>query len=175
MAEVSDAELAELRGAHRLLDAALKSPDTRTDAHKILKKLNPKASIPEFDIQQGVEAKYADLEKKFAALETKLADKEEMGAYSAEFDKAAQKHGVTVDGRAKVLELMTERKIRDPEAGILLFNELNPPPAPVTTSGWAGASVFDSVPDDEMKGWFENTGKRRDEEIRAVLNEFKTA
>lgn len=175
MPEISDAELAELRGAHRLLDAALKSPETRTDAHKILKKLNPKASIPEFDIAQGVEAKYAALEKKFDALQTELKSKDELTTYSAEFDKAATKYGVTGEGREKVLKLMEEEKIRSPEAGILLFNERNPAPTPVTTSGWAGASVFDQVPDDDMKGWFENTGQRRDEEIRAVLNEFKTA
>lgn len=175
MAEVSDAELAELRGAHRLLDAALKSPETRTDAHKILKKLNPKASIPEFDIQEGVNGKVSALEKKIDELTKSLADKEELGAYSAEFDKAAGKYGVTPEGREKVLKLMEEEKIRSPEAGILLFNERNPAPAPVTTSGWAGASVFDSVPDDEMKGWFENTEKKRDDEIRAVLSERKTA
>lgn len=174
LAALSPAQIEEAIGAWRLLDASLKNPDTRDQAHGILKKLNPKASIPEYDLKQGVDAKYAELEKKFLALETQLKDKDELGAYSAEFDKAASKYGVTPEGREKVLKLMEEEKIRSPEAGILLFNERNPAPAPVTTSGWAGASVFDAVPDDEMKGWFENTNQRRDEEIRAVFAERKT-
>lgn len=175
IAALTPEQVAEMHGAWQLLDAALKNPETRDASQGILKKLNPKANIPEYDLKQGVDTKVSALEKKIDALTKSLADKDELTTYSAEFDKAASKHGVTPEGREKVLKLMEEEKIRSPEAGILLFNERNPAPPPVTTSGWAGASVFDAVPDDEMKGWFENTSKRRDDEIRAVLNEFKTA
>ena len=175
IAGLTPAQIEEMHGAWRLLDAALKNPATRKDSQKILKTLNPKASIPEYDIGETVDGKVSALEKKIDDLTKALSDKDELTTYSAEFDKAASKHGVTPEGREKVLKLMEEEKIRSPEAGILLFNERNPAPAPVSTSGWAGASVFDTVPDDEMKGWFENTGKRRDDEIRAVLNEYKTA
>ena len=160
---------------NKLSHAGLSDIHIRKDSQKILKTLNPKASIPEYDIGETVDGKVSALEKKINDLTAALANKDELTAYSAEFEKAASKYGVTSEGREKVLKLMEEEKIRSPEAGILLFNERNPAPPPVTTSGWAGASVFDSVADDDMKGWFENTSQRRDEEIRAVLNERKTA
>lgn len=175
MPEISDAELAELRGAHKLLDAVMKNPETKNDAHRIIKKLNPKAVIPEYDLRESMGGEVAALKKQIDALTDSLKQKDELGTYQVKFDAATSKHGITEEGKAKVLELMTERKIHDPEAGVLLFNELNPPPSPTTNSGWAGSTMFDDTPDTELGQWLANPDKRRDDEIRSVLNERKAA
>lgn len=173
MAEIADSALAELQAAYKLLDAVMKNPKTKAKAHAILKELNPNASIPEYDIQQTVSSETAALRKELADLRTELKSEKELSDYTQQFDKAASKFGVTSEGKDKVLKLMHERGIRDPEAGMLLFNDMNPAPAPVTTSGWENQRMYDPSPETELGAWFKDPEGKRDSEIRAALADVR--
>ena len=175
MAEVSDAELAELRGAHRLLDAVLKNPETKDEAFKIMKKINPKANIPEYDLKQSVSKDVQATNERIAKLEKMLTDRDEDREFNARFDAATAKYGITDDARPKVHALMVERKIADPEAGALLFNNLNPPPPTSTSSGWLGATMFDDSKDSELGQWIDNPEKMRDAAINEIFGQRRAA
>lgn len=176
MAEVSDAELAELRGAHRLLDTVMKDPRTKGQAQAILKTLNPKAVIPEHDLRVQVGAELKKRDDKIAALEKLIVDSKEDEKFQGAFRGAMDKHGITKDAEPKVLALMKERNILDPEAAALLFHNQNPAPDPVTSSGWAGSAMFDQPKQGtEWGDWFTDPEGMRDKEIGKFFSERKAA
>jgi hypothetical protein len=174
MAEVSDAELAELRGAHRLLDAVIKNPETKDAAAAILKKLNPKASIPEYDLKQQVGTALRQLNEKIAKLEKGISDKEVDAKFQGNFRAAVDRHGITKDAEPKVLAMMQEKNIYDPEAAMLLYVNQNPAPEMATSSGWASSKMFDDPKaDNEWGKWFTDPEGMRDAEIGKFFSETR--
>lgn len=174
MAEVSDAELAELRGAHRLLDAVIKNPETKDAAAAILKKLNPKASIPEYDLKVQVGNAMKMLNEKIAKLEKTITDKEVDGKFQGDFRASIERHGITKDAEPKVMALMKERNIFDPEAATLLYVNQNPPAEIATSSGWASSQMFDEPKGGtEWGDWFADPAGMRDKEIGKFFSETR--
>lgn len=171
MAEIPDALLAEYQGAHKLLDAVLRNPKTKEKAQEIIKDLNPNAVLPDYDLRKAVQGDVKALTDKIAGLEKQLKDEKDDAIFNRAFDTAMSKRGITEEGRPKVMELMKERKIYDPDAGALAFLDANPPPSPVQPSGWAGSLMFDTGKDSELASWFDETDKRVDQEIGAWLAE----
>lgn len=171
MAEVDDKTLAELQGAYKILDAVMRNPKTKDKAHAILKELNPNVSIPEHDIKTGFEDKLLKLQEKIDSFINKQSESKEDENFQKRWSEATSKYGITEDGQKKLHELMTERKIADPEAGALLFNQLNPPQQPVTTAGWESGTLFDPSPETDLGEWFANPEKKRTEEIRKIFAE----
>jgi hypothetical protein len=175
MAEISDAELAELRGAHRLLDAVIKNPETKDDAARILKKLNPKAAVPEYDLKVAVGKALQQRDERIAKLEKMITDEKVDAKFNRDLDAAAARHGITEEARPKVLKLMQDRNIYDPEAATLLFLNQNPPAEIATSSGWASAAMFDEPKGGTEWGeWFQDPAGMRDKEIGKFFSETRS-
>ncbi len=171
MPEVDQRTYEDLVGAYKLLDAVMRNPETKDDAYKVLKKLNPKVSIPEHDVKTSLEDKFAKLTEKVEGFIKGEQAKKETETYQQQWSSAIDKHipGLTEDGQQKLMDLMKERQIRDPEAGALLWKQLNPPAEPTTSSGWMASTMFDPSPETDLGEWFKNPDKKRDQEIAAVL------
>lgn len=175
MAEIDDKVLAEYQGAYKIASALFANPETKDMVSAALKKLNPKAPLPEYDLKTGFEEKLKKLQDTIDGLVKGQKEKDESQDFQKRWTEAMQKHGITEEGEKKALELMTERRIADPEAGALLYTSMNPPQEPITSSPWASSTLFDPAPDGELADWFKNPDKKRDTEISATLAEFRNA
>ena len=173
MAEIDDKLLREYEGAYKIASALFANPETKDMVSAALKKLNPKAPLPEYELKSEMNDKLTKLQEKLDGFMKKQSEDSELDKYQKDFAGAAEKYGITEDGQKKMLDLMKERQIRDPEAGALLFNSLNPPQEPLTSSPWASSTLFDPSPDGELADWFKNPDKKRDTEISATLAEFR--
>lgn len=168
---IDSAVLAELQGAYKVARELMNNPKTKERAQALVREVAPNAPLPEHDLRKSFEEKLGAMQKTIDDLTKSQKDRSESEEFQRKWDAASSKYGLTEEGQKKALELMTERKIADPEAGALLFNSLNPPQEPITSSAWAGSTLFDTGKDSELAGWFSDPGKKRDEEIAKVFSE----
>lgn len=133
--------------AIKVVEALGANPKTRKAFLESLKVLNPGVSIPEIDGQAPVLAAIADQNKKIETLmESIQKDKDE--AKKARMDseittereaghKLLKAAGYrTLEDIEAVEKLMAERKVLDYDAGLLLFEKLNPPATPIATGNY---------------------------------------
>ena len=165
MPEIDENQLAGLRGLSQFVQKAMASPKHRTQLLRIQKDLYPEIAVPEIDAADPVLERVDALAKAFE--EDKKA-REEAAAKTAEEKSKTEWEQKWLSGRKMlndrhynqegveaVEKLMTERGIPDHEAGLALFEKLNPPPPPPLT----GRSGF---------GWFDNVEK--DPDLDRLLN-----
>lgn len=140
MADIDDAQLAELQRAHALLKDLYADGDVGMDFRKIVKKKFPKAVMPELDAVNAAEKAGADLEKKIGELSTgvskKIDDflaaraKEKEDADVANFEKRVKdivkERGYTKEGEEGLIKLMKDRGINDPNDAAILFEAGQP-------------------------------------------------
>lgn len=162
----------EAAQAWALLDSLLKNPETRTDALKLFKKWNPKASIPELDAAAPVEKKFEELSKKLDDFLTAQKDKEVDGQIIGKLDAVRSKHGLTDEGVEKLKKLMVDKSIADPEDAIHVFNASQPPAEPTMPSGYFPTSFIDQS-DKSVEPWFQNEDAAADQEIMSILRETR--
>jgi hypothetical protein len=173
IAALTPTQVEEALGAHRLLEAVMKNPKTKTKAQAIIKELNPNISIPEYDIAASADEKYRELEAKFEKLQKSLADKEVDSKVGGAFERLRMERGYTPEGIEKIKGLMVEKAIADPEAAADHWDRKNPKPEISQPSGWQSTAMFDSSEGTDLDRWLKNPEKAQDEEIAAVLAEFK--
>ena len=144
MAEISDAALAELQQAHTLLKSLYADSAIGMDFRKIVKKKYPQASIPELDAVVRTEEIGTALDKRFGEVETNLSKKIDgflserakeredvaVNAFSARIDKIVKDRGYTKEGTEKLLGLMKDRGIQDPDDAVLIFESRQPKETP---------------------------------------------
>lgn len=144
MADINDAELAELRQAHALLKSLHADSTVGMDFKRLVKKAFPKASIPELEAIEKTEELGTGLTKKVDEIQTALTkkiddflearnkEKEEtqVAAFAATIDKIAKERGYTKEGTEKLLGLMKERGIQNPEDAAIIFETTQPKPTP---------------------------------------------
>ncbi len=161
MAEISDAALAELQQAHALLKSLYSDSGVGMDFRKIVKKAFPKASIPELEAVEHTEALGTKLSEKFAEAEKTLTGKidafldarkkeredADVETFSTRIHAIAKDRGYTEDGTKKLLELMKERGIQDPEDAAIIF-ESRQPKAPAKPRSFSSRMAF-VTPDDK--------------------------
>jgi len=143
MADIADNELAELRQAHALLKSLYADAGVGMDFRKIVKKKFPSASIPELDavtrteelstsLDKRVSDGMAELNKRIEGFENaRKKEKEEadVNAFSARVEKIAKERGYTKEGTDKLLGIMKERGIQNPEDAAIVFEASQPKPA----------------------------------------------
>lgn len=163
MPEIDEGTLAQLRGAHQLLDKLLRDPKTRHDAEKLVK-----VHRPDFPTTEDAAAPYL---KQIKTLEDKL-DKFLEAQTNAKQDAEAEgafgrlrASGYTDEGIGKIKKLMADRTIPDVEAAAALFDKLNPAPPPqppgLHSTSWG---IGDSTQDDDHKLLFENEDRWAEQE-----------
>jgi hypothetical protein len=158
MAEISDEELARLRGADKLLDKLLRQgkSENKRAVQKALKDIEPTYQTDD-DFAAPYTAEIADLKKTVTDFIKEARDEKLEGKFQTTLDRYrlsdANPNGYTPEGIEKILTLMKERTIPDVEAGVALFERLNPPaPPPVAgmhpTSWGFGEPGKDSTDED---------------------------
>jgi hypothetical protein len=142
MAEINDAELAELRQAHGLLKALHSDGKVGIAFKKLVKEKFPQATIPELDALAVAETAAADLKKTaesetgeikkmvqdFLAGQAKEREEAKVADFGAKLKKIVKDRGYTEDGEEKILGIMKDRGITDPEDAAIIFEARLPKP-----------------------------------------------
>ena len=135
MAEINDAELAELRKLQAFHKSLYDDNSVGMEFRKLIRKKYPQASIPELDALEAAEKSGSSIEKKFEELSKgatekidkffsdrqKEQDDSAVAAYQARFDKMVKERGYTEEGQKKLIELMKTKGIREPEDAAIIF------------------------------------------------------
>ena len=140
MAEINDAELAELRKLQAFHKSLYDDNSVGMEFRKLIRKKYPQASIPELDALEAAEKSGSSIEKKFEELSKgatekidkflsdpqKEQDDSAVAAYQARFDKMVKDRGYTEEGQKKLIELMKTKGIREPEDAAIIFETMQP-------------------------------------------------
>ena len=140
MAEINDAELAELRKLQAFHKSLYDDNSVGMEFRKLIRKKYPQASIPELDALEAAEKSGSSIEKKFEELskgatekiDKFLSDRQKeqddaaVAAYQARFDKMVKERGYTEEGQKKLIELMKTKGIREPEDAAIIFETMQP-------------------------------------------------
>ena len=138
MPEVDDNTWNQLANLDAFVRRGLSNPKTRRKLLEVQKELNPDIAVPEIDESNPVHTRIDALEKKFDDRETERAENERLSGLTATWNAgraAAKKRGFTPEGIEKLEAFMQQHSIGTHEAAIPYYYELNPPPAPATSSG----------------------------------------
>ncbi len=137
--QIDAQELAQLRKLGQLLGTAWNDPEDGMTVQRIVKKHQP--DIQTMDDNPIVRAankrleetteKYTALETAFNEFKSKAELKEQESAIRKQLGDVQTKRGLTDEGMTKVIELMQERKLADPDAAALLYLDSVPKAPPV--------------------------------------------
>jgi hypothetical protein len=152
MADISDAELAglsktelaELRKTQAFVKSLYDDSAVGFDFRKLVKKKYPQASIPELDAIVKTEELSTGIDKRMGEIETNLSKKidgfldarkkekedSDVETFAAKIDKIAKDRGYTKEGTEKLLGLMKDRGIQDPDDAVVIFESRQPKPTP---------------------------------------------
>lgn len=140
MADISDAELAELKRAHELLKSLYADGAVGMDFRKIVKKKYPNAVIPELDAVNKVDEVGGALEKRFGEFETNLTKKidgfldarkkeredDDVAEFQTRVKNVVKERGYTKEGEEGLLKLMKDKGVSDPHDAAILFEAGQP-------------------------------------------------
>lgn len=165
MAEIDENQLAALRGLQGFAQKAMAIPKHRKTLLEMQKDLYPDVAS-ELDAVSPVLDEVKSLRESF---ETYKKEREEESSKKSEEESKAQWEKKWRDGQAflasknynkegieAVEKLMVERNVPDHEAGMALFEKLNPPPPPSLT----GSSRFN---------WFDQNNEKHPD-IQRLFN-----
>lgn len=155
MAEIDDAQLAELKKAHSLLQALYADSGVGFDFRKLVKRKFPNASMPELAgvekaeevgalVTKQVEELGTNLTKKIDGfLEERKKEREEadVDAFRQRINTIVKERGYTKEGEEKLLGLMKERGIQNPEDAAIIFESTQPKPV-VKQRGFSSRMPF---------------------------------
>lgn len=159
MAEIDDGQLALLQRAYTVLDRLYTDPEHGMEVKKILKKIDPKARIPEIDAAAPHVAQIAALEKKLNDLEGNLTKGYEDYQRGQDWTKAREEFGLTDEGLASAQKIAEEQKLTPRAAAALAVHDA---PRPVEPSGFS------------PQGWdlFHNSGTADEQaDMKALLDD----
>lgn len=124
MAEIADNELQQLVEARNFLKSLYDDGATRTELLKVARKKFPNLQAPELDAQAKVEELGAGLTKKiddFLSEQKKLKEEGEVSAFKERIDRVVKDRGYTKEGTEKLLGIMKDRGINDPDDAAIIF------------------------------------------------------
>jgi hypothetical protein len=142
MAEIDDGQLAEFKRAAAILKELSADNATGIELKKLMKKKWPTWSDPELDALEVVTKAEEKIGKRaddsVAELKTMLQsviderkkEKEDstVEAFKKRLDKVRDDYGYTEEGVNKILEVMKDRGIQNPEDAAIIFEKNQPAP-----------------------------------------------
>ena len=189
MAEINDAELAELRKLQAFHKSLYDDNSVGMEFRKLIRKKYPQASIPELDALEAAEKSGSSIEKKFEELskgttekiDKFLSDRQKeqddaaVAAYQARFDKMVKERGYTEEGQKKLIELMKTKGIREPEDAAIIFETMQPKvkTAPKQFSSRMAFVSPDGKEDESFKQLMGDTDQWFGDEFANALEELK--
>jgi hypothetical protein len=167
-------ETQQKEAAFALLNQLMSNPETRRQTQLLVKKANPKASIPEIDAAQPLVGAINNQQKEIDALKMELMKRDAQ----ADIDKkhgSLKSQGYTDEGIKNIEKLMVERNISDYDAGAALFDRMNPAPS-VSSPSYVGQSFFNGVDTsgEDFKKFSTNPGAWVDDETSRAIADFRS-
>ena len=187
MAEINDAELAELRKLQFFHKSLYDDSTVGMDFRKLIRRKYPQASIPELDALSKAEENSTEIEKKFVELSkgaTEKIDKflsdrqkeredEQVSLYQGRFDKMVKERGYTEEGQNKLIELMKTKNIRDPEDAALIFEstQAKEKPAPKQFSSRMAFVMPDGKEDESFKQLMADPDQWMGDQLMTIMSQ----
>jgi hypothetical protein len=159
------------RAAFQLVDQLMSNPETRRQTQMLVKKINPKASIPEIDAAMPVMAEVQKLSKVVEDLRGELVKRDAQDEMRSK-QNTLKEQGYSPDAVNRIEKLMAERSISDYDAAAALFDRQNPAPTPSRPT-YAGSRFMDTSGDDfkrymkDPEGWVEEETSKAIADFRA--------
>lgn len=173
MAEIDDAQLAQLQKAHALLSSLYGNKETKRDLERMAKKVNPNAVTTDDLAEPYLEPlkkEINELREFKSSIEKMQSDYHENSA----FDRL-RSQGYTDTGIEEIKKLMAERSVKDPEVAAAYWDKTRPaePVAPngISSSMWNFEGSIENDPE-QAKMLFNKDGEVwQDREIAKFFNE----
>lgn len=156
----------EAEAIAQLQNALYTNPATRGEYLRLVKKVAPKAAIPEIDVPEQALASIKPQLDKIDKLEGRLEQSERQRAIDAEWAK----HRVTPKERTEIEKLMTDRLIGDVDTAVQFYQDRQQVPAAAPSAGPTPVSLPTG---DGFKGLFENPTKWARETAYQAISEIQ--
>lgn len=141
---LTKAQFAEIQKAQAVLKELLTDSSTSLDLKRMMKKKHPEWNDPELEAAEKIAAAKAEVGKEATdsvaevkkmvqdLLDERKKDKDEsaLNDFKSRVNKVREDYGYTEEGMNKVLEVMKERGITEPEDAAIIFEKRAPKPAP---------------------------------------------
>lgn len=132
---VSDEEykyLQDRRITADFVESIYNDPALNKEAKRLIKKKYPALSIPDFDIDEKVEARFSAEDERKRKAEAEERSKRDQAAWNKSRDKAKQDYGLTDEGLTDLEKWMEEHAVADHEVAASYRHSKNPQTAPAT-------------------------------------------
>ena len=122
--QIDSDDLALLRAGHKMMDTLFSDPTEGASFKKLIKTKFPTVSIPDLDAVSAVEKIIQPLQKRLDdrdAREAKEREDRQIEDLQTRFDKISKAHGLTEEGQKKLIGIMKDRNIGNPEDAGVIF------------------------------------------------------
>lgn len=166
----------QLRQLH---DSLYSDPELGQDFKRMLKKKNPKLSIPELDTVEPVNKELGDLRKEIKELRDERSTEKLESRFGREMSEAATEFGLTTEGIEKLKKLIKETHEKDgyvlsPRAAAAQLIHDTPKtiaPSGFTGNRWDLFSSDDKGEQDDINSLIKDPDGWLDRQIPKILNE----
>ena len=171
MAEISDQELAVLRGSRALLDKLL-SPKTRRKVEPLIKEHFPDEVVTTDDVMAPYTAEVSDLKKMFTEFVDGEKGKKLDDALSRDIESLKEKRSFTDEGIEKLKKYRVERQLPSIMDAADLWDHRNPPqqqePSLISPTDWGFGRKTD---DKDIELLFKDKDAWAEKEAQKAWNE----
>ena len=137
--EIEESELNNLVGVAQVFDAALKNPQTREQALRMVKAVKPDAVIPELDAADPIREELAEMREIIEQDRAERREREINGQFAQKWQEGQnyvrRDKKYTAEGLAQIEEFMVDNAIADHRIGVAAFEAMNPTALPMTPGG----------------------------------------
>lgn len=127
--EIEDTEYEFLQGRKQVADfveSIYNDPALSREAKSLIKRKYPQLQIPDYDIEEKVDARFAKEKAEREEAEKKKRDKEEEERITSVRKKTQDEYGFTDEGMKELEDFMVERNIGDYEVAASFKASKNP-------------------------------------------------
>jgi hypothetical protein len=129
--QIDSEELALYKAGHGMLEKLYADPDEGIGFKKLIKKKFPLAQVPDLEAVSAAEKMFKPLQDRLDNYDKERAKEKEdslVKDLQTRFDRIAKDHGLTEEGQKKLLGIMKDRSIGNPEDAIVIFEKDLPKP-----------------------------------------------
>jgi hypothetical protein len=135
--QVSDEEFAFLQGRRQVADfveSIYNDPQLTKDAKALIKKKYPNLQIPDYDVEERVEARLARDREERQKEEREKRERADQENFQSLRKKTQEKYGFTDQAMTDLEKLMVDRNVGDYEVAASYMAAQNPTPSEATFS-----------------------------------------
>lgn len=130
--EISDEEFNYLQSRRQVADfveSIYNDPQLSKDAKRLIKKKYPNLQIPDFDIEEKVEARFAERDKKEQETAAERQKREQDERWQSERTRVKEQYGFTDEAMGRLEKMMVDRSIGNYEDAAELMASREPKPS----------------------------------------------